>query len=256
MTASWLSAAALSIPMAVAAGLVGAFAVMRRMTLAADAISHVALPGIGLAIILHVDPLAGALVTLLLGALLIWGIERRTHLATETIIGVVFASALAIGSMMTSGEELIDALFGESRSLSPIESTIGVACAGMVIAFILLRRHQIVLSLVSPEIAHISGVRVARLDLQFLIVFAVTVALGLRYLGALLMGALIIIPAATARRIVGSLTQMMVASAALAAGAMIVGMGLAAAMHQRTGPMITCVAGATFFLTLFLRPRR
>jgi ABC-type Mn2+/Zn2+ transport system permease subunit len=113
MNISWMTAAALSVPMAAAAGLVGAFAIMRRMTLAADAISHVALPGIGLALILRVDPLAGAFVTLLLGAILIWSIERRTHLATETIIGVVFASALAIGSMMTSGEELIDALFGE-----------------------------------------------------------------------------------------------------------------------------------------------
>ena len=72
--------------MAVAAGLVGCFAVMRRMTLAADAFSHVALPGIGLALVLRLNPLLGALAALLAGAVLIWAIEGKTKLSTEMCI--------------------------------------------------------------------------------------------------------------------------------------------------------------------------
>ena len=83
------SALALSGSMAVAAGLVGAFALMRRMTLAGDALSHVALPGIGVAILIGINPLAGALVALLGGAVLIWALERRTRVATEAIIGAI-----------------------------------------------------------------------------------------------------------------------------------------------------------------------
>jgi len=68
MTSLDLGALALSVATGIAAGLVGCFALMRRMTLASDALSHVALPGIGLAILLHVHPLAGGVVALLLGA--------------------------------------------------------------------------------------------------------------------------------------------------------------------------------------------
>src|SRR5512136_664772 len=104
MTTISLEALALPIAMAVAAGLVGCFAVMRRMTLASDAISHVALPGLGLALLLQAPPLLGGIATLLAGALLIWVVESRTTIATETIIGVVFSAALAVGALFTEGE--------------------------------------------------------------------------------------------------------------------------------------------------------
>ena len=67
----------LSITMAIAAGLVGCFAVMRRMALAADAMSHVALPGIGVALALHINPIFGAVAMLFFGSLLVWGVEAR-----------------------------------------------------------------------------------------------------------------------------------------------------------------------------------
>jgi ABC-type Mn2+/Zn2+ transport system permease subunit len=82
----------LPLAMAVAAGLVGSYAVMRRMTLASDAISHVALPGVGIAILLNVNPVLGALAALILGTLLIWAVERQARIPTEAIIGVVFST--------------------------------------------------------------------------------------------------------------------------------------------------------------------
>ena len=110
------SALALPVAMATAAGLVGSFAVMRRMTLASDALSHVALPGIALALLLHANPVLGGVAALLIGALVIWGLEHRTRMPTEVIVGVLFSAALAVGSLLTSGEELLEALFGASRS--------------------------------------------------------------------------------------------------------------------------------------------
>src|SRR3954467_13925025 len=89
----------MSAVMAVAAGLIGCFAVMRRMALAGDALSHVALPGVGLALALHVHPVFGAVAMLGFGALLVWQIEDRSRIATETVVGVIFSVALAVGSM-------------------------------------------------------------------------------------------------------------------------------------------------------------
>jgi ABC-type Mn2+/Zn2+ transport system permease subunit len=246
----------LSAAMAAAAGLVGALAVMRRMTLAADAISHVALPGIGAALLFGVHPMVGALAMLAFGALLIWGLHTRTRIATETIVGVIFTVSLAVGAFVTSEHELIEALFGGAGSLTPWEIAFGLAGAALVIAFVLLRRHALIVSLVSADIARTSGVSVARLDLFYLLAFGLTVALGLRYLGVLLMGALLIIPAATARRLARNLNQMFALSVAIAVFSTLAGMACAPLFDVETGPIIASIAGGMFFLSLLVPRRR
>jgi len=246
----------LSIAMAVAAGLVGSFAVMRRMTLASDAISHIALPGIGIALAFHVHPALGAIAALLAGALVIWGLEGRTRIATETLIGVVFSTALAIGSLLASGEELVDALLGSPGDVTTLELGVGLAGAGAVVVFVLAARHRLLIALVSSDLARTAGVAVRRLDLLYLLAFALTVALGLRYLGVLLMGSLIIIPAATAKHLATSLAEMLWIAVAVAVLATVAGTGLAEHFQRATGPFIVLVATGTFALGLVVRRRR
>jgi len=253
MTAIELASVALSASMAIAAGLAGCCAVMRRMTLAADAISHVALPGIGIALLLNFYPIVGALVMLFLGTLLIWGLQIKTNISTETVIGVVFTLALAIGSFFTSGEELIDALFGAPGTLTIWETAFGLTGAALVIVLMLVLKNAFIVALVSPDIASTSGLNVARLDLIFLLAFALTVGLGLRYLGVLLMGSLIIIPAVTARRLAGNLTAMLSLSAGVAVVSTLLGTYLGAVLQRETGPLIVSFAGGIFFLSLLKR---
>lgn len=243
----------LSVAMAVAAGLVGCFVVMRRMALAGDALSHVALPGIGIALALHVHPVFGAAAMLFLGALLVWALEERTRLATETTVGVVFSVALAVGSLMASGDDLIDALFGGAGTLSHTEAAFGVVAALVVIGFVLTQRNRLVIMLVSPDVARTSGIDIRRLNLLFLQSFALTIALGLRYLGVLLMGALIIIPAATAKRVARDLNGMLRTAVVVAVAATVAGSFLARWCRQETGPLIVSVAAACFVASLLRR---
>src|SRR5512146_1964532 len=249
------SALALSGSMAVAAGLVGAFALMRRMTLAGDALSHVALPGIGVAILIGINPLAGALVALLCGAVLIWALERRTRVATEAIIGVVFSAALAVGALLATGEQLIDALSAAPRTLSTWELVAGLTGAAAVIAFMLAARDRLVLLFLSSDVARTAGIDVQRLGLLYLLAFALTVALGLRFLGALLMGSLIIIPAATARQVARNLDQMLGWSVGLAVFATVVGAWIAESTGHETGPLIVIVAAGCFVVVTAVRRR-
>lgn len=251
-----LSALTLAVGTGVAAGLVGCFAVMRRMTLAADALSHVALPGIGLALLLRVHPVLGGGGMLVLGALLVWGMERKTRLATETVIGVVFSTALAVGSLLTTGEELMEALFGGTGRLTSVETAMGLVVVVGVVGFILHARHRLVLTLVSPEIARTSGIDVSRLNLAFLLVFALTIALGLRYLGVLLIGSLVIIPAATAKRLALSLHGMLGIAVAVSVVATMTGTYAARVLHREPGPLVVLVASACFVLSLFWRRER
>jgi ABC-type Mn2+/Zn2+ transport system permease subunit len=248
-----LGSLALSGLMAIAAGLIGSFAVMRRMVLAADPMSHIALPGIGIALILRVNPLWGALALLLFGAVLIWAVERRIRIATEAVIGVTFAVALAVGSIITTGEQLIDALLGAPGTLTLREAAFGMVGSLIVIVFVLRERNALVVRLVSPEIAMTSSVDVARLDLYFLLAFALTIGLGLRFLGVLLMGSLIIIPAAIARRFARSLGTMLTLSVATAVVSTAVGTYVASLAGRPSGPFIVMVAGGLFFLSLLRR---
>jgi zinc transport system permease protein len=249
-----IDALALAVAMAVASGLIGCFAVMRRMSLAADPLSHVALPGVGVALALRIHPIFGAAALLFFGALLVWALEQRTRAATETMIGIVFSAALAVGSLMTSGEDLIEALFGTSGTLSTAELIFGVVGAVAVIVFIVTQRDSLVVMLVSPEVARTAGINVGRLNLLYLEAFALTIALGLRFLGVLLMGALIIVPAATAKGLARNLTGMLYMAAGIAVLATVVGTWAAASLHRASGPLIVLTATAVFVLSLARKP--
>jgi ABC-type Mn2+/Zn2+ transport system permease subunit len=227
---------------------------MRRMALAADALSHVALPGIGIALALQIHPLVGAVAMLFFGALLVWALEERTRAATETVIGVVFSAALAVGSLMTSGEELIDALFGGPGVLSATEVVFGVVAAIAIVVFIVTHRNSLIVTLVSPDVARTAGINVRRLNLLYLQMFALTIALGLRYLGVLLMGALIIIPAATAKRVARNLNGMLYVAVLVAVVATVVGTWMAEWLHRETGPLIVTAAASAFVVSLVRRP--
>jgi zinc transport system permease protein len=204
------------------------------------------------ALALHINPIFGAAAMLFFGAVLVWAVEEKARVGTETIIGVLFSVALAVGSMTTSGEDLIDALFGGAGALSWPEISFSLAASGAVVAFVVTQRNKLVVRLVSPDVARTAGIDVQRLNLLYLETFALTIALGLRYLGVLLMGALIIIPAATAKRLARNLTGMLVAASTIAVAATVAGTWLAHWLHRETGPLIVTVAAGCFLLS-FLR---
>src|SRR5438270_13262589 len=90
---------------AAAAGLVGAFALMKRTVLAGDVMSHIAIPGLGLAVIWRLNPLVGGGLTLLFGILIIWSLQKKTDLSAEATIGVMFATSVALGALLINSDE-------------------------------------------------------------------------------------------------------------------------------------------------------
>ena len=197
---------------AIAAGLVGSFALMKRMILAGDVISHVALPGLGLAFLFHFNPLLGGGATLLLGTLLIWKLQKNESFSTDVAIGVVFAGSVAIGAALTPTEDLVDAFFGKFEQISGFTFVLGVLAVALIVFFIFRCKSPLILNLFSPELAAATGIKLNRLNLLFLLAFSLTVLIGLRFMGALLAGALIIVPAATGRRLSNSIGVFLLAS--------------------------------------------
>jgi len=240
---------------AAAAGILGAFAVLKRMTLAGDVLSHVALPGIGLALFFGIPSMWGATVALLGAAVAVWAIRNRTHLPEETVIGVLFAMSLAFGILATPGEELIDALFGGLENIS-FGVAVFIACVavGIILLMAVLAR-RIVLSTISPELAQASGLRPDILELLFLLSFGAVIALGVKFTGTLLMGALIIVPAAAAKNISRSLTSFVLVSMGFSVIAMTVGFVIAQAFGILPGPVAILLCAPLFLITMAFRWR-
>lgn len=213
----------LALCFAMAAGLIGCFALMKRMLLASDVISHLALPGLGAAFLLRVNPLYGAAVTLFLGTFLVWQLQKKTGLATDASIGVVFAAALAVGAAITPDGDMIDALFGGLGSVSGMGFALGVIASAAVVIAVFLMKDRLTLSTFSAELAASSGIHVDRLDLIYLLVFSLTVLVGLRFMGALLASSLIILPAAAARQFADRLSNFFIVSAAISVVSILVG---------------------------------
>lgn len=234
-----------------AAGLVGSFALMRRMTLAADSMSHVALPGLAVATLLKINPVLGGLAALLIGALIIWELEQKTKIATEAIIGVLFSASLAIGALLSTPEELLDLLFGNFSSLTQLQALIGLAASIAIIIIMLALKERFTLSILSPEIAKTVGLNNSRLSLIYLIIFAVNIILGLKFLGILLMGSLIIIPAAAAKNLSRSLAQDLFFSSLIAVISVGAGLIIASYYKLELGPIIISVAALIFFVSVF-----
>jgi zinc transport system permease protein len=245
----------LAIFFSLAAGLVGCIALMKRMLLAGDVISHLALPGLGLALLFKFNPMLGAASTLFLGTFLVWQLQKKTGLATDASIGVIFAAALAIGAALTPHEELAESLFGELPKISVGEFLLGMAGVVVVIFSIYWFRHQLTLSIFSPELATATGLNVSRLDLMYLGIFSLTVLVGLRFMGALLASSLIIMPSATARQITDKLPHFLVLSSGLSLFAVTAGflLNMYVLRFSTAGPTIAILSAALFGASLLAR---
>ncbi len=241
---------------AIAAGFVGAFALMKRTILAGDVMSHIAIPGLGLAVIWRINPLVGGALTLFAGILIIWRLQDNTELSTEAAIGVLFASSVAIGALLiNSKEELVDALFGGFTNLSTGDFLFGMIAAVVIVATLWFLRNRFILALFSPELASASGVNVSRMNLWFLLLFGLAILSSLRFLGALLVGSLIIVPASAARQLTHSLTSFLAASALLSLAAMLIGFYLSGRYGLELGPIVVVTASVFFVLSLFKKKK-
>jgi zinc transport system permease protein len=238
-----------------AAGLVGCIALMKRMLLAGDVISHLALPGLGLAFAFKLNPLMGGAVTLFLGTFLVWQLQRKTGLATEAAIGVIFAAALAIGAAVTPSEDLAESLFGRLDRISVNGFLLGLAAVLFVVFSIFLLRDELSLSIFSTDLAAATGVNISRLDLYFLLLFSLTVLVGLRFMGALLASALIIMPSATARQLTNRMSNFFLLAVTASLISMAAGFLLNAFVFKfsTAGPTIAILAAVLFSLSLLGR---
>ncbi len=238
-----------------ASGSVGPFILLRRMTLVGDALSHVALPGIALALLYGADPFYGVIVFLAGAAFLIFWLEGKSRIPPDAIVGLLFTASLALGILIMPGVDIVESLFGAFPALpAPFLALVLSAAAALCAACFALAR-RFLFRIVSPDLARVHGLG-RRYDLTLLLIFAVIVALGIKLVGALLMSALTIIPAASAKNLAGSIRGYLILSAVLGAVISAGGIWIAEGFRLLPGPSIILLGVGLFLVSLALTPAR
>lgn len=244
--------AIIALVVGITSGFVGSFIILKRMALVGDALSHVALPGIALALVYSVEPFWGVLVFLLLAAVLVWWLEGKTKLPTDAVIGLLFTASLATGILLIPDTEILESLFGEFPQLGAIEFWFFIGSAVLLIFLLLKFSQKIIFYIISPELAKAEKWG-PRINLLFLLIFAFIVALGIKLVGTLLMGALTIIPASIAKNFSRNMTLYVVLSSILGGIIGVGGLLIASSFHLLPGPAIILLGVGLFIVSLVFK---
>ena len=245
---------------ALVAGPLGVFVVWRRMAYFGETMSHSAILGVALGFVLGLSPSLGVAVVVVAVALSLLVLQRRHGLATDTLLGILAHGALSLGVVALAFMEhvrvdLMAYLFGDILSVDTWDLLMIWVGGGLVLGVLARMWRALLAMTVHEELARVEGVPVERINLGFLLLIALVIAMAMKVVGALLITALLIIPAAGASRLSGTPEHMALLAALL--GMVAVALGLAASWHWDTpaGPSVV-VGAALLFMAQYVIPAR
>ena len=249
------------IALALVAAPLGCIVVWRRMAYFGDTLAHAALLGVALSIALQVLPVLGvAVIGVLLASLLYW-LERQRDLSTDTLLGILSHSALAAGLIVVSllqaqGQSinLMAYLFGDILAIDQSE-LVWMYVGVFIILAIFTRMWSAMLSIaVNEELARIDGVNVNRDKFIFMLLLAMVIAVAIKVVGILLITALLIIPAASARLFSRSPVEMVYYAIVFAIVSVVAGLFGSLQWDLPAGPAIVVMAGSGFLFARIIKP--
>ena len=243
----------LGIILSLGISLLGVFIVLRKMVLVGDVLSHVALPGFALAVLYNINPFWGALLFLLIAVFGIIFLERYYSISLETTVGIFFTAFLAIGLVLIPNTELAESLFGDISELGIFDFYLTIILGLFVLFSVLIFFNKFAKISISRTLAEAEGIGFWRIELIFLMLLALVVALGVKSIGVLLIGALIILPASAAKNVSNSLKAMTFFSIIFGVISMLGGFYLALYFNLPLGPVIILVGVIIFMLSLIAK---
>ncbi|MGB3244893.1 MAG: metal ABC transporter permease [Sulfitobacter sp.] len=251
-----LRAALAGLGVAIAAAPLGCFVIWRRMAYFGDATSHAALLGVALALATDLPVMAGVLVVALVMALIISTLSER-HISTDALLGVLAHAALALGlvavSLLPGRAVDLDAyLFGEILTVTVADLALIWGGAAAVLCLLIWRWQALLTATLNPDLAAAAGGNAKREQLILTLALAIVVAVAIKVVGALLIAALLIIPAAAARPLARTPEMMAIWAALIGAVSALGGLQASFAFDTQTGPSIVTLAAILFALSASL----
>ena len=255
-----LNALFAGLALALVAGPLGSFVVWRRMAYFGDTLSHSALLGVALGLMLDINLTLAVTFCCVLLAVLLVTLQQRQPLASDTLLGILAHSSLSLGLVSLSFMQdvridLMGYLFGDLLAVSPTDLAWIVGGSALVLVALTLLWRPLLAVTVHEELARVEGLPVAAIRLALMLLIAIVIAVAMKIVGVLLITSLLIIPAAAAQRHARTPEQMALGASLL--GLLAVCFGLSLSWYQDTpaGPSIV-VSAAAMFLLSFAWPRR
>ena len=252
------------------AGAIGVFAVLRQRSLVGDALAHSALPGVCIAFVVTgakdaTSLLVGAAIAGVVGALMMVGIERTSRIRPDAAIGVVLSSFFSLGivllTFIANSDDANQAglekyLFGQAAGLLERDLTVMAGLAAASLAIVAVTFRLLKATLFDPAFAASVGLPVRVLEIVMTCLLVVAIIIGLRTVGAILMVAMLVVPAVAARQLAGRLATVVPLAAAIGAAVGVAGALLAAGARVPTGPVIVLVGVTVVVACVLLAPGR
>ena len=242
----------------VTCAILGVFLVLRRDAMIGHGLAHVTFGGVALGLLLSLSPIWVALGVAVLSALGILKLKERAGLYGDTAIGIISSLGMALGIFLVSlagsfNLDLFGYLFGNILAIDAEEVWVAFLLALAVLVTVALFYQEFVFLTFDPESAKVSGVQVRRLDVLMAILTAVTVVVGMKVVGILLISALLVIPAAAALQAARSFKEALALSAALGAISAVSGLVAAYFFNWPPAGTIVLVSGILFLVLLVAR---
>jgi zinc transport system permease protein len=216
---------------AVACAVLGVFLILRKDAMIGHGLSHIAFAGVALGLFLNILPLAAALAVSVAAGLGILRLKDRAGLHGDTAIGILSSLGLAVGVLLATlagsfNVDLMAYLFGDILAIQPAEVWLSVALAAAVLLVVFLNYAKLLFMTFDRESARVSGVKTGRLDAVLMTLTAVTIVLGMKVAGILLVAALIVIPAAAGLQLASSFRMAVLIAGAVAVVSVVAGLAV------------------------------
>ncbi|ARP38853.1 zinc ABC transporter permease subunit ZnuB [Vibrio syngnathi] len=245
---------------ALIAGPLGSFVVWRKMAYFGDTLAHASLMGLALGFLFNINLYLALLICCLMLAVLLVTLQKQKLVATDTLLGILAHSALSLGLVAVSfldnvRVDLMSYLFGDLLAVSPTDLVFiyaGAAVIGLVLAIFW---RPLLSTTVNEDLAAVDGINIDLMRLILMLLVGIVIAVGMKFVGALIMTSLLIIPAATARKFSNTPEQMAFLASVIGSIAVFGGLSLSWFYDTPAGPSVVISAAAMFMLSQMVRSR-
>lgn len=231
----------------------GVLATLRKMAFFGEGVAHASLAGIAIAVFAGITPLPMAIGWAIVVAILIFGLERKTKLPSDSLIGILFTASMAVGVIIMSftqgyQPELLSFLFGSILTITTTDVFVITGVSIVILVWLFSSMRALTYLSLNEEGAAVQGIRVNIQTLVFYISLAVATVLGVKILGIILVSALIVLPAATSRILAKSFKSYTALSILIAELTILAGLTFSYIWDLPSGAVIVLVGTVLFLL--------
>jgi len=238
--------------------LLGVFVFIKRMSFFSDGIAHSAILGLSLAFLFNFNILLSAIITGIIFSLLIYFLERKTQIHTDTLIGIVFVSSLSLGLILMSLKagyqpELLNFLIGNVLAISDLDFILTIIFSTLILIFFLYQFHKLTLVFLDPVEAKLRKINVNFYEFLFYLILGISVILGIKLVGVILVTAFLVLPPAISVLVANSFKSFYLLSIVFALLYVLLGFLISIFYNLPLGPSIVVSASGLFFLLFLIK---